>query len=599
MRSSKLEINVLNSDRGSYKIKVIEHIDQGDILVSLPENVDWEQVDPKIRKIINLELRYDNPVVLNKDVEITPLEPYAKRSVNNYTVLPDLPRGLELDPDTGVITGTPLEGSLEKEYKLTASSEGMLLNFECLITIVKPKPEDLAYILPEHLDLAKEFSILPIVRGDVDYYKIDKELPEGLSFHEATGEIKGIPLKKLDKGNYKIDAYNDFGKDSCSININIKDTRPIFYLKEDIPLLVDGTHFGMEPNITNDNIIRFELTPSIPNGLELDRLTGSISGVYKKQKETKISIDGDKYTLTAYNKAGESFSNKVTLELEEKTLNLDHSVLSCFMNKMIIKEVYPKEHSKNSYTFSYTKDGKNNLVRISNKKDIPIEDIKCEIEWVKFLSSSSIPIPQADKIIPLVNDYVATTFNYTEEYNLNIDESYEDYYLGVGKMLRGIHEVSKGYKPHSIKETFENLKPENDIIKKIYNKIKEELKELPQTPEDYGMIHGNFSIRTSCKINSENEITISDFSECSLGWYIYDIISFYKSLEEKGLSTLVKKKIVDSFLKGYYGETDIANHFSWIKHYDLFNTWDLLKDYNKNQTPELLDKLNTSGYMYE
>jgi len=599
MRSSKLEINVLDSNSGSYKIKVIEHMDHGDILVSLPENVDWEHVDPIIRKIINLDLRYDNPIVLNKDVETTPLEPYAKRSVSNYTVLPDLPLGLELDPDTGVIRGTPLAGSLEKEYKLTASSDGILINFTCLISVIKPKPEDLSYILPEHLDLAKEFSVLPIVKGDVDYYKIDRELPEGLSFNEYTGEISGTPLKKLDKSRFTVEAYNDFGKDVSNINLSVKDIRPVFDLKENKHKLIDGTYFGIEPNITNKNIVRFEFLPSIPKGLEFDEHTGALSGVYLKQKKAKIFLEGDKHTITAYNKEGESYSKEIFLYLEENAFSLDHNILAVFMNKLKIKEVYPKKHSKNSYMFSYKLDGKKHIVRITNKNNISIEDTKCEIEWIKFLHSNNILIPQADKIIPLVEDYFAVTYQYTEDHSLDLGENYEDYYLEVGRILRNTHEVSRGFRPLSVQESFSNLKSENEIIKNIYNKIKEDFEELSKSSESYGMTHGSFNINTSCKVTDENKATISDFSECSLGWYIYDIISFYKSLEDNDLTTLVKKKIIDSFLKGYYGDEDKSQHFSWIKHYDLFNTWDLLRDYVSSPNKELLDKLNASGYMYE
>jgi len=597
MRLSNLEINVLDSDKGSYKIKVVEHIDHGDILISLPEDVDWKQVNPEIRKILNLDLRYDNPLTFNKDVRIVPVEPYAKRSVNNYTISPDLPLGLEIDPDTGVIEGTPIVGSLEKTYDITASFSGILIHFYCNISVVKPRPKDLSYPHPSYFELAKELHLTPIVLGDVDYFKIDKDLPEGLSLNETTGEIKGKPLSKLDKGKYTITAHNDFGEDTYDLDLCIKDTVPRFSLQENRIQLLDGTFLRVKPNISNNNIIKFEIAPSIPNGLDFDTKTGALSGVYLKQKDAKMYLEGSKYTLTAYNIDGEIFLENIFLEEEDSENSLDHELLACFMNKVLIKEVYPKKHSNKSYNFVYISEGEEWDVRIASKDSISIEDIKYEMEWLKFLDSNKLPTTQVIKIIPLEDNYIATTFKHTKEYPLNMDE--ESYYQEVGEIIRDIHEVSKTYRSHFTKENFFNIKLENDNVRKVHTNLKEYFEGLPKTPEEYGMIHGNFDVNTSCRIDGSNKAILGNFSECSLGWYIQDIISFYKSLEDNNISTLVKKKIMDSFLRGYYGTTDTATNYSWIKSYELFNTLDLLKNYTNNPADDLLNKLNTSGYMHE
>jgi hypothetical protein len=52
-----------------------------------------------------------------------------------YTVSPELPTGLALDPNLGVISGTPAASSTQNSYTVTASNAGGISSVDVLLAV--------------------------------------------------------------------------------------------------------------------------------------------------------------------------------------------------------------------------------------------------------------------------------------------------------------------------------------------------------------------------------------------------------------------------------------------------------------------------------
>lgn len=83
----------------------------------------------------------NNSPVYARGVAITPNSPgNSGGAVVSYTVSPDLPPGLNLDRDSGVITGTPLDEMAQTAYTVTAVNSGGSTTRVLTITIISLPP---------------------------------------------------------------------------------------------------------------------------------------------------------------------------------------------------------------------------------------------------------------------------------------------------------------------------------------------------------------------------------------------------------------------------------------------------------------------------
>ncbi|MBK7710037.1 MAG: putative Ig domain-containing protein [Bacteroidales bacterium] len=80
-------------------------------------------------------LSYPTPNTYTRGVIITPLTPSVTGSGITYTVSPSLPAGLNLDPGTGVISGTPSVAAATSVYTVTATNGYGFTSFPITITV--------------------------------------------------------------------------------------------------------------------------------------------------------------------------------------------------------------------------------------------------------------------------------------------------------------------------------------------------------------------------------------------------------------------------------------------------------------------------------
>jgi hypothetical protein len=82
-----------------------------------------------------------DPAVYTKGQEIAPSTPYANGgAATHYRVSPPLPPGLNLDPDTGVISGTPSAVAPAGKYEVTGSNGAGSASVTLTLTVVDQAP---------------------------------------------------------------------------------------------------------------------------------------------------------------------------------------------------------------------------------------------------------------------------------------------------------------------------------------------------------------------------------------------------------------------------------------------------------------------------
>ena len=68
-------------------------------------------------------INYGTTIIGYKGEMITPVDPSRQYRIDSYSINPPLPAGLTLDPQSGMISGTPMEGRNSAVYTVTASNQ--------------------------------------------------------------------------------------------------------------------------------------------------------------------------------------------------------------------------------------------------------------------------------------------------------------------------------------------------------------------------------------------------------------------------------------------------------------------------------------------
>lgn len=227
--------------------------------------------------------------------------PSVKGVVTAWSLDPELPAGLELDPYTGVISGMPADLQPATEYTVTAANDYGSTTAVISITVNLAPPRALSYSTTSAV-YTKDEAIsnnIPTVTGTVTSWDIDPALPEGLTLDSLTGVISGTPENEQSAAQYTITAGNAYGSATAviSITVNLAAPTALSYAVTSAVYTRDEAIADNTPTVTG-TVTSWSVEPALPEGLDLDPSTGIISGTPPAEQPAA------EYIVTASNSGG-------------------------------------------------------------------------------------------------------------------------------------------------------------------------------------------------------------------------------------------------------------------------------------------------------
>jgi len=158
------------------------------------------------------------PAVLGESIALTPA---VSGTVGHYTVNPPLPRGLSLDKQSGVISGTPTQASRLATYVVNAGGAGVSVSFPLVLSVTEP-PNHLSYPSPAVATVGTPLApLVPSVAGTVEHYAVTPALPPGVALDGRSGVIAGTPSAASSLAPYTITASSLPGNTSFILLLTV------------------------------------------------------------------------------------------------------------------------------------------------------------------------------------------------------------------------------------------------------------------------------------------------------------------------------------------------------------------------------------------
>ncbi|MCI0152455.1 putative Ig domain-containing protein [Paraburkholderia sediminicola] len=186
------------------------------------------QIEVKATAIAPDSLRYlDESVIYPTGVPITPNEPVTSGGeITQFSVSPTLPVGLSLDPQTGIISGTPTAVTAPATYVVTGSNSAGSVTAQLALEVRAQlvAPASLQYTDPVPVYVVGQ-AIVPNVPqatgGEITQFSVSPTLPAGLSLDTQTGVISGTPASLQAQTSYTVTGSNAAGAAQAQVQIAV------------------------------------------------------------------------------------------------------------------------------------------------------------------------------------------------------------------------------------------------------------------------------------------------------------------------------------------------------------------------------------------
>mgnify|MGYP002847685942 CR=1 FL=1 len=244
---------------------------------------------------------------------------------DHWAVNPALPNGLNINSDSGEISGVVLEIQDSVTYAIIASNNAGTTTYNLSIIVIDMPPGLLSYSPILHVfTVGVEISpLIPSLTGggDVSDWEVSPPLPSGLSI-DSIGWVEGMPQSVTPCGNHSINASNEAGFSIFNISICIHDQSPfgMFYPAAPHTFTVNTSIGPIVPWIEGGAVAEWEVEPPLPEGLSFNTSNGWISGF------STTLVPGSIHTIWANNTGG-SISTSVEVSIiDEPVRNLSYGV---------------------------------------------------------------------------------------------------------------------------------------------------------------------------------------------------------------------------------------------------------------------------------
>lgn len=253
----------------------------------------------------------------------------------SFAVEPPLPEGLFVDNNTGILQGVPQEVAEKITYTITASNQGGSTAATVVFTVVDVPPTAFSYVdIDAVYFISREIEPnVPIIQaGALQGFSYDKFLPNGLILDKDTGIISGTPRARVDRSRYTITTANSGGKISASIYITVVDPPPSnFTYLIPSPIYTIDQNIDANAPLVSGRVDRYTVEPTLPLGLEIDHLTGVITGTPSEFVEPSL------FTVSAINSGGATMTaiNLTIVDLPPYDLTYSPSSAVYVINKLV------------------------------------------------------------------------------------------------------------------------------------------------------------------------------------------------------------------------------------------------------------------------
>lgn len=256
---------------------------------------------------------------LTKGASIGQITPLVNGQVDNFTISPNLPSGLSINPINGFISGIPTTASSATNYIVTARNTAGTDTARINLRIYQPAPTISYSIKSKTFNLYQPISPewAPVVTGEPTTFTISPALPRGLVINQTTGAISGTPLESSVIRSFTVTASNSSGLNAIDIiTITIVGYCPLTfsYGNSSQTLIVGNAITRLNPVITAGVPNVFSISPSLPSGLNFNAVDGSISGIPTSfSAQTNYLITANNNTCSATNSLSIQVNNKLPI----------------------------------------------------------------------------------------------------------------------------------------------------------------------------------------------------------------------------------------------------------------------------------------------
>jgi hypothetical protein len=185
-----------------------------------------------------------DPAVYTVGAAITPNTATSTGgAIATYSVAPNLPLGLVINPLTGTISGVPSLITPSARYTVTGFNTAGQTDVGLWITVNDVPPSGVGYAT-NPATYRVGVAILPNAPssggGAVVSYSVSPDLPPGLAFSASTGIVSGTPTALAPAAGYTVTATNTGGSATCSLRIAVNPPPPPVITAQPVSQVVFG-----------------------------------------------------------------------------------------------------------------------------------------------------------------------------------------------------------------------------------------------------------------------------------------------------------------------------------------------------------------------